>query len=605
MSTFSVLLKDLRQQPPSSVDPENLERSEERALAALSTIADTLSVSTHGLSTNRFTRENWFKIWPWLFSLCRGVLDKPPPKTIEGMAVVYQVIAVAPAFLNYPVYQRAGHETPHSLLKPLLKSTPRALALTLEMWLTASATNHPSRERLATALGLLLETLVEPKPESISRLVPAGEALQEYCKIVDGPPIQRWDEIASCCIREIIHDLRQPHINTFSLYRHLFILSTLAYGGDAEVPLKQLSQQDAVRWAACAVAKLTQFRNLKNIYTGPGYRFEDLTACFIESLRFLFFALHRDILLTLKALDEGILVSIFKAREMIMEDARWRGWTSNSALVRNVDAILEWITVGLVYRPILVRVTRSLKRIEKLESEMGLSEAFPPDECGPLTECWNKLKSVVSRRNMVRSYSGHYFGKDFHQVCAYDECSFSWDDHDTRRPYLRCSGCDSTVYCSRECQKSAWNKHSKVCKDRRRELQGGDTRHAGGLEYAALHKQVAFDVLENAETMKQLKDQYHIDHPSTVTSSDSARVLVWMDYSKNPIAMEVISHVEGEKRFHHFCGNPGKPFDKFIDAIAKIPWRSNDNPILIVHRDRIKDVKGTGESQKRRLAVEF
>ncbi|KAL0056678.1 hypothetical protein AAF712_016716 [Marasmius tenuissimus] len=117
-------LKDLRLQPPSSVDPEHLERSEEGALAALSTIADTLSVSTHGLSTNRFTRENWFKIWPWLFSLCRGVLDKPPPKTMEGMAVVYQVIAVAPVFLNYPIYQRAGHETPHSLLKPLLKSTP-------------------------------------------------------------------------------------------------------------------------------------------------------------------------------------------------------------------------------------------------------------------------------------------------------------------------------------------------------------------------------------------------------------------------------------------------------------------------------------------------
>ncbi|KAL0572494.1 hypothetical protein V5O48_009459 [Marasmius crinis-equi] len=577
MAAFATLAKDFRPKPPGSVDPDRLDQREAKALGSLNMLCDALQKRWVGSSTYHFVEDNWSKIWPWIVSLCRGVVDRPLPLTVMGVEAASQIISIAPVFFTYPLTQPDSSDF-YALLKPLLDSTPRVFALATEMWLHGSTIEHRSREYLTNAVGLLLEAHAKMTMMSLS--LPPGEATSAFFKVV--LDTGRWD-VPAVCIRGIISDLTQPPINCYTLRSNLIILSLLARGTSLSPKyIPKLLQKDAVRWAAVVVAKLS---SPKNYHTGQGYEFNDVAVSIREAIQFLYLCLQYDAYYAISALDNGILVSIFKLREIITADSH-RRHSATSSLAASICLLLNQLTIVLVHQSVLVRALRNFKKIDRLAPDFASASKPFLDDFGSLNDLWAQVRAEASRRNTIRNSDEPYSGRYGFQICGFHQCPLADDQLDASYPFLRCLGCYAEVYCSEECRELAWKftgPHSVVCKDRRRFLQGGEGREPGNLEYALLRKHLAFDVLANAEAIGQLKDRYYVEHG---VQQSEARLITWMDYSKHPIAMEVVTVAQGEKKLYAWARQEIQALDEQVAAIAQVPWRfAGSQPLLVIHRD--------------------
>ncbi|KAL0565782.1 hypothetical protein V5O48_016236 [Marasmius crinis-equi] len=614
--SFSALANDFRPKPPSSINPDRLNQREEKTFATLMVVADALRNGAFGVSTYHFVNDNWSKIWPWVISSCRGVLDRPPPTTVAGVGIVYQIVEIAPVFFNYPMHQPDNDDF-RAVLKPLLVSTPRVLALALEMWLYGTTIEHPIREGLTNAVGLLLE--VHADVNGLVVRLPPGEVTKAFSKVIDDT--ERWD-IPGVCMRGIIYDLSQPLINCYTLRSHVIILSVLARGISPNSHMPKLLQKDAIRWATTVISKLS---SSNNYWTGKGYELDDVTVCFREAIRFLLCCFINDTYHALAALDEGLLLSIFKARELIIEDARRRGHDSGASLALNIRILLERITVSLVHRPILVRAVRNLKKIERLEEQLGVTDPFEA-ECGSLHESWLQLETETWRRHAIKNSQEPYISQKLQiRICGFHQAHDRTYELGLDHVYMRCSGCHVDVYCSEKCRRFAWllsGPHRKPCEFRRQTQQSscfiylivrgrcadtsaeGEARELGNLEFAEIQKQMAFDVAEHAEDIRRLKDKYFLEHISQQSDKTREHVLIWMDYTEFPIAIEAITASEGYKRVLAIGGAETGSADFALEgavAVAKIPWRNGSNrSVLMIQRFEKASESGTTDRRRRK-----
>ncbi|KAL0566999.1 hypothetical protein V5O48_014996 [Marasmius crinis-equi] len=576
--SLSSFAQDFRPEPPSNIDPDHLNYRTKKALASLHIIANTLQHDTRN-SHNRFMKENWLKIWPWLVSLCRCVLDRPPPTTVEGVAVAFRIVENAPVLFTYPLYPPNFNDF-HLLLKPILDSSPQVLALALELWLYGCTVEHSSLNDLTSAIGLLLEA--HCARNGPAEKLPPGPVTEAFERVIKNT--ERWD-IPEICVKAMIHEITKPDLICHTLRNILNVLSTLA-----RIPSihPKLMQRDGISWAARILAKLS---SRKTYWLGRGAEFDDVAKCFLEALQFLLYSLYYDRYNLTKALDEGFLVTIFKSREIFIEDSRRRDPDNIHSLANRMTFVLIQLTPALIHRPVLVRTVRNLKKVEKLKKQLAIvdSDPFKAGYCGSLHDAWRKLKAETSRRNAIMNKIDPWPGQYTLRICGYRQCPRA---HvlDTTHPFLRCSGCKSEVYCSEECHRDAWlitSSHSITCKHRRHLLGKGDSREPSSLEHATIRKQVSFDVSfpssPYSSKINQLKNQYRLKHP------EDKRILVWMDYSNHPIEMEVVTLAEAEKRIQILAKQHGNKINRLGEraaAVAKIPWRfGNSQPMLAMHYD--------------------
>ncbi|KAJ8087418.1 hypothetical protein PM082_006248 [Marasmius tenuissimus] len=570
-------MDDLQYRPPRSVDLDHLKIRERRALKALNAYADASKAFRPIVD-----QDNWSKISPWLALFCRGVLDKPSPATSQGMEVAFEVISIVPFFFVYPMNQDGNGDNYRTLLEPLLASTPGILTLAMEMWLHSTMTESPCIEQLTNAVGLLLEThrVSVDSPE-----LPEGKATKAFTEVVRDT--QRWPDIPGACIKGIIWHLGLPLINCYTLRSLFTIFSTISQGVEVNLHMPLLLQKGAIRWTASVVAKLG---STKNYFTGPGFEFNDAKMCMQEAMRFLVICSTNSVECVSEALDHDILVSIHKAREMIMEEHR-RSEHERSDLSLLIYLFLDKTIVSLIHRTVLMRAVRNFRKIERLEPGSWESTWPSLKDCGFVYDHWLQLDAELLRRYEIKHSSEPYVDQNTLRICGFHQClrAKELNDSDT---YFRCSGCHADVYCSAQCQRLAWlltGPHSMVCKARRKSTRDGERAEPGHLEFVALRKQLAFDIRSNADRIKRLKDQYYLHHMAEQAGTTRSHLVVWMDYAKYPIEMEVMPFAEGERRFGELAKHPlqEKESDSdAIEAVARVPWsHGQERPIILIHRE--------------------
>ncbi|KAL0567421.1 hypothetical protein V5O48_014569 [Marasmius crinis-equi] len=585
---FTTFPKELRATAPTCIDPDDLSRIEQRAYTSLTALADALKRNTFGAS--RTVKDNWSLIWPWLVAMCRGVLDRPIPKTVRGVEIASTIVTIAPYFFTHPSYKPDGATGDiDTALKRLLASTPRLLSLTLEMWLHASTINHPHTDHLAGVLFFLISN-----HDDVSKAIynlEAGEATEAFRNVAES---ERWD-IPSICIRSITDKIFQLPMDCNALRIPLVILGTLAHGityKKGHVP--HLLQKYGTRWATQVALKLSF---PKNYYRGLGFQPVDIATCLLETISFVYYSIGEDAYHALEALDKGILTVIFRAREVII-------WScENEAqfkfnLSRYVELLLEQITTRLMHQPILVRAARGLKKLEKLQEATGVSEPFP-EGASSLREKWAQLKAEVAKRVAIKNSLEPYSGQFVEPICGFFGCSRTPKELDLSHRFLRCSGCYTDVYCSEECRGKAWNDkvgtpHKDVCNWRRKKLELGHIREPGDPEKAFMLKQIAHDLASHSELIQQLQDAY----PTTTTTSSPSstsgctdRLLTYIDYSTHPPRFEAITVSEAEKRIHpHYDGYVRRKgdliclADETYKAVGWVPWQEG-TPKTVVFRE--------------------
>ncbi|KAL0578530.1 hypothetical protein V5O48_003473 [Marasmius crinis-equi] len=515
--SFSSLLKDFRQKPPISVDLDRLNVREENAFKSMNLLADALKDNhLYGTSPYRFTRDNWSKIWPWLLTFCRCVLDRPSPTTLKGQERAFHIVIIAGLFTCYPIYQ-SNNDDYHTLLNPLLESTPRVLGLAFEMWLHGSTIEPPFLGPINHALGVLLE--VHTEQDDGSWTFPRGEATDAFVAVLRDT--ERWD-IPEACIRGIIQNITQPLVPVDILRGHLFIFSSIIR--IAKPFVAKILLKDGVRWITAIVTKLSSPKNYSRDTV-----FDDIAAALRAAIHFLVILLDHDKYYVPMVLDEGILVSIFKARGIIIEDSRRRDLSCGLRSI--VSSLLQETLISLVHQPVLVR---------------ACPRSYALDISHTFLRCSGCLTDVY---------------------CS-EECQ--------RLAWKRKGDPPNTF------------PHRMVCKARREYLQTGDgTREPSTLEFAGMGKQIAYDVLAHASDIKRLEDLYRLQHP-TEPQTARTRLITWMDYSRHPIAMEAITVEEGERRWRHEDSESSSTsLDEGVSAMAKIPWRwrsADPEPILFIHR---------------------
>ncbi|KAI3612001.1 hypothetical protein WG66_016262 [Moniliophthora roreri] len=168
-----------------------------------------------------------------------------------------------------------------------------------------------------------------------------------------------------------------------------------------------------------------------------------------------------------EAFDAGLFKVIFQG---LKAHRRHRILSTFPRLFRPVfDALatlVDHVNMFLAYPSVLRRVLGSFEHLhigerdEKLLRKMGTT----------FLRSWERIEyRVVAIGEIYRNFKESEGG----YLCGYDECPKKLEPSQKVKPkYVRCSGCSSIVYCSRECAKRCWRtSHRENCARLERDLK--------------------------------------------------------------------------------------------------------------------------------------
>ncbi|ESK95437.1 mynd finger family protein [Moniliophthora roreri MCA 2997] len=552
MSTLTYMMKDFRHRPPADIDPDHPDKKTEQALFSLVRLTSVLQRKSP--STVTVVTENWAQIWPWIYSLARCVLDKAPV-TFIGSQFVYQFTTICPVLVTYPTYSIHCGDFRNDLTH-LLMTSPHILAVTAEMWLYASRTSHEALRSLCDSVGLLLECNL------------ANRALETPSKHLEVLLRRLNDDITVVCIKGIAFEVAQKPIACEKIRSSLVILGHLynLFG------MATCIDKNAVRWLAILVAKLSSPRKY---YRGSD--FEDLSLCLRQSLGILCQCVSEYPTALLGMLDMGIVSSIYRARNIIVEDSHRREINESWSLASVYATFLSHIARHLTHRSVLIRMVVSIRRLQRL----GTTDETQLRDCGPVLRAWLDVRGEVARRHSISKWQSEVEDKGI-PVCGFTNCPRT-SEINIQQDFRRCFGCGSTVYCSRICQKRHWKSgHRGECKTMQASLRAGKFPFVSAFDvafmqkqfhadyrYASMHIQVAV-----SKHKEKLKEVHEVGDP-----------VVSLDYSEYPARLGVHTLREcrdklKEPDWHQLSGFAEAGMTPL--AFAIVPWSQGEIMAMIL-----------------------
>ncbi|KAJ8075543.1 hypothetical protein PM082_021173 [Marasmius tenuissimus] len=286
--------------------------------------------------------------------------------------------------------------------------------------------------------------------------------------------------------------------------------------------------------------------------------------CISQCLQYLFRCINRESAVTARALDEGILRTMFGSTRLLVYDNQIRQDRAIANLSANYTKILLHITYRLLYRSILVRVIRAIKKIENLGlMDLGVLRGLPKS----VLRAWTQLREEAWKRNTIKKVKDL---ESVHLRCDGIQCDHI-DSVAISRGFKRCGGCRSVFYCSPSCQKNAWKEHREECKRLKKEsLKGGGASFSTKLDYAFRRKQIEHDYKESSDRIRELRNQRKVDFPE----EQDYQTVVWMYYYDVPVRLEVEERTAALRSIN-------KDLDETIAVISVIPSALGDRKPLI------------------------
>ncbi|KAL0064196.1 hypothetical protein AAF712_008918 [Marasmius tenuissimus] len=225
--------------------------------------------------------------------------------------------------------------------------------------------------------------------------------------------------------------------------------------------------------------------------------------------------------------------------------------------------------------PISIRLTRWVKKIRNANLDEMNDIPFTVAPLSDFRDAWTALKNEVSRRSLVEK---HPVSSVISQICdsakcAKLDCCFDLKTSATYR-FMRCSRCQSSVYCSKECQKDDWiDGHKRACRIIQQNIKGGIyPRVPGNFEMKFAQQQLTVDYEGLQARICQLRREFVVRHPNKKDLP-----IPWLDYTFNaPPAVSVYSLPEIYRRVKDLGQDIGAEDLRSAVALAVVPWRGTD-----------------------------
>ncbi|KAJ6487237.1 hypothetical protein C8R47DRAFT_1216429 [Mycena vitilis] len=177
------------------------------------------------------------------------------------------------------------------------------------------------------------------------------------------------------------------------------------------------------------------------------------------------------------------------------------------------DLLNETLPMYLVYRSVIQAVDASLRRMTALQMQRINSSIAK--------KIWIDFQKLAEERSLVVAHAAAVKGK----AATCDNCQ----KVDAKNTFQKCSGCSTTLYCSKECQRVAWKEggHRDTCKMKQRERLEGKSQAISKSDIAFFHHLAARDARHHLPLLRRLA---RAEHP-TLTSRD---LLIRIDYTVVP-----------------------------------------------------------------------
>ncbi|KAJ8075581.1 hypothetical protein PM082_021211 [Marasmius tenuissimus] len=548
------IIKNLQPSPPPDININALDSNTVRALSALVEISD--GIQRRSDTSQWILGRSWNKAWPWILSLSRAVMDDEP-STIAGYKTTDKILRMSPYLLmsyirdgptpvpdNDPTMEAGGKR---------IRAYPKIPALALELWLLAAALEHPIASLLCDTAGMYIAFLLLDADKS-----PPKTLFDELLKT------SRWD-IPGALVRGIVREASRSLIDCCALRNHLGMLASITgIHPSRSIFLATCSRKQVPKWAVYAINRLAEHKRWG--YDATSGRPIDVAAALSRALAFISFYFTCDPFLMVQALDAGIVFSMFRHRDTILESlAADKGLLNSADVAADYSKLLDALAPRLYHRPLLVRVVRSIKKVAKAEID---PKAYLKD-CGPLLESWTKLcAEATTRQAPSRNGEGWYDDA----ICGSTKCPLRRTlkmDH----KFKRCNACHFEIYCSVECQKSAWKQHRLQCSAKRKLAQ--ETREPSSLDLAFLRKCVYQDFYASPPLFQ------HAVHRII----KNEHTIIWLDYTKKPKQVKGIPL----SWINNLTGNPmntsysSTDLDESFSGQGLVPWRER-MPITVFIR---------------------
>ncbi|KAK1228026.1 hypothetical protein PQX77_008941 [Marasmius sp. AFHP31] len=492
----------LRRKPPSNLDPENLSSEASKALESLCTIREALLDETP--SAVSFVERHWDQIWPWVlhFSISSLKEGHRRTQTERGMELVDKLISITPMFFTYRMFHPGDRN-----LGLILDATPEVLAFALQMWVMATAHDHKHTTSQCSSFGLLLECYLAAEDSYKHR---AGH----YLDIVLN---RRKRSVMNGVIQNIIRYATPREIRLECLRNVLVILRELASRFDEGLLVESLAR-DGVRWMGYTFRKLS---SLKKRYEPRTH--DDISTCLSLCSQYFDICIKYDVAAAVNVIDENIIPYMFKSWDILVYDKYHRERGPTIDLAEKYRRSLNLLSMTVMHRAVLVRLARSIKKVQRLDLEKVFDQDFPS-----LLHAWVVLRDEVLRRIRI----------------------MEMDD-------------------------SGWYPGTPLCDgiERGRMLEGGFPGPTL-FDHAFVRKQVRDDYKSRADHISTLKQRRKIDHPN----EGESQVVVIMDYSTVPF---VISLEDREVAVKDILRVGVDSIHEKIVALGVIPKRiRHDSPAI-------------------------
>ncbi|KAL0064202.1 hypothetical protein AAF712_008924 [Marasmius tenuissimus] len=565
--------------PPEVIDFNRLDSVSKSFIDILMRIHIELVVHDDSIvsQTVRILDEYWPHAWSWIVALSNAFLslDTSEPLTSAGTDTFDRFTRATSMVIFYPMFDPdiPPGETASSRLIPLLQSYPGIFSLIPELWLCTSKMDL--RDQCSVYVSQL----------------PTRGADGDGNRTLECPLFSSMER-PEAFIKPIIHEITDRSGSFGALRDTLALLNPFLMSAVSSNVLAHFIRRDAIRWVTLLIERIASSAPM--FYPGQflSYYTDKIKAraqVIVESIRFLDHCISKDVFFALQILDRATLLSMFKAKALLVGNAHEQLTSPlppTCTLVYQFAQLIKTLIGVCLHRPVLVRLVHWIRKIEGLE--MDTMDAEAAELCRSFLDVWDTLKKDVSRRRVVKNTRS---SEPIHNrpMCDNLDCPDPLGRELTSK-LLRCTGCKSRVYCSRKCQKVAWGRdnHKKACLQTRELARAGaHHRLPTFYDYAFIRDQIGADL-----KLPDLGERIRIARsPPRLAGSDPKHeermrpgnnTIIWLDYSEHPVSITTYSIDETRARLDECVTESGSSYLMDTDVlglefggvsvVAMVPW---------------------------------
>ncbi|KAK1225181.1 hypothetical protein PQX77_011861 [Marasmius sp. AFHP31] len=539
--------------------------------------------------TVRTLDEYWPHAWSWIVALSNAFLslDTSEPLTSAGIDAFDRFTRATSIIIIYPMFTPdiPPEETASSRLVPLLQSYPGIFSLIPELWLCTSKMDLRNQ---CSVYVRALSRLIDPCrstgcPREVQTAMVAGlsNALSSH----------RWNG-PEAFIKPIIHEITDRSGSFGGLRDTLALLNPFLMSAVSSNVLAHFIRRDAIRWVTLLIDRIASSAPAFLPGQSLSYSTDKMSVraqVIVESVRFLDHCISKDVFFAIQILDCATLLSMFKAKVLLIGNAHEHltsSLPSSCTLVYQFTQLTKTLIGVCLHRPVLVRLARWITKIEGLEMDTMDGEAA--DLCRSFLDVWDTLKRDVSRRRVVKNIPSSELTYN-RPMCDNLDCPDP-SGRELTSKFLRCTGCKSRVYCSRKCQKVAWGRddHKEACLQTRELARAGaHHRLPAFYDYAFIREQIGADLkspdlgerIRNARSPPRLADS-EPEHEERFRPENNT--IAWLDYSEHPVSITTYSIDETRTKLSECITEYGGsylmdtdvlgPESGGISVVVMVPW---------------------------------